>query len=355
MRTPRPRGVNCGGAVLRHQCSDSVLCAVQWCVQCSVVVRGLFTTSYGVEYVCMGKANSDPTEHSFGKCRTMCGANYWTSVQNFMVSNRLAQRLHLLKLVGFFPGDVQADLDRAKAEEKEDDEVILAQLARELADDQPDPPTDELLLAAVGNYAGYLARKVQANSSVAECCKQELAQQEEMKITVELERGDPPSVMFDALVELVDRGELETGRAVLKRPSLPMAHMASFGMSLWDSLMCREDKKERRLRFLSLAMRHRDGFRHLLEFLAASDPTLQGYRCQEGHNLANTILPHISRSLFNCFGANFSKDVTSEARKNKALKQPTGRKRSSIEEGRKETARNRDVYKSRKLTGAHKS
>ncbi|XP_050704607.1 uncharacterized protein LOC126990095 [Eriocheir sinensis] len=304
----------------------------------------------------MGKANSDPTEHSFGKRRTMCGANYWTSVQNFMVSNRLAQRLHLLKLVGFFPGDVQADLDRAKAEEKEDDEVILAQLARELADDQPDPPTDELLLAnSVGNYAGYLARKVQANSSVAECCKQELAQQEEMKITVELERGDPPSVMFDALVELVDRGELETGRAVLKRPSLPMAHMASFGMSLWDSLMCREDKKERRLRFLSLAMRHRDGFRHLLEFLAASDPTLQGYRCQEGHNLANTILPHISRSLFNCFGANFSKDVTSEARKNKALKQPTDRKRSSIEEGRKETARNRDVYKSRKLTGAHKS
>ncbi|XP_050707930.1 uncharacterized protein LOC126993117 [Eriocheir sinensis] len=146
----------------------------------------------GVEYVCMGKANSDPTEHSFGKRRTMCGANYWTSVQNFMVSNRLAQRLHLLKLVGFFPGDVQADLDRAKAEEKEDDELILAQLARELADDQPDPPTDELLLAAVGNYAGYLARKVQANSSVAECCKQELAQQEEMKITVELERATRP-------------------------------------------------------------------------------------------------------------------------------------------------------------------
>ena len=121
-----------------------------------------------------------------------------------------------------------------------------------------------MLLAAVGNYAGYLARKVQANSSVAECCKQELVQQQEMEIAVELERGDPPSVMFDALVELVDRGELETGRAVLKRPSLPMAHMASFGMSLWDSLMCREDKKERRVRFLSLAMCHRDGFRHLL-------------------------------------------------------------------------------------------
>ncbi|XP_050724360.1 uncharacterized protein LOC127002437 [Eriocheir sinensis] len=166
--------------------------------------------------MCMGKANSDPTEH-FGKRRTMCGANYWTSVQNFMVSNRLAQRLHLLKLVGFFPGDVQADLDRAKAEEKEHDEVILAQLARELADDQPDPPTDELL-AAVGNCRlpgqegpGQLfcGRVLQAGACPA-------GGDEDYRGARE---GDPPSVMFDALVELVDRGELETGRAVLKRPS----------------------------------------------------------------------------------------------------------------------------------------
>lgn len=58
-------------------------------------------------------------------------------MQNFMVSNRLAQRLHLLKLIGFFPGNVKADLDCAKAEE-EDNEVILAKLARELADNQPE-------------------------------------------------------------------------------------------------------------------------------------------------------------------------------------------------------------------------
>ena len=34
----------------------------------------------GVEYVAVRKANSDPTEHSFGKRRVMCGTNYWTSV-----------------------------------------------------------------------------------------------------------------------------------------------------------------------------------------------------------------------------------------------------------------------------------
>ena len=166
----------------------------------------------------------------------------------------------------------------------------------------------------------------------------------EIEISVELERGDPPSAVFNALVELVDRGELESRRAVLNRPSLPMVHMTSFGMSLWDSLMCKEEKKKCKMKFLSLAMRHREGFRHLLEFLAASDQALQGYRCQEGHRLANTILPHISRALFNCFGANFSNNINSEVRKKKAFEQPT-RKRSS--------ARDNVFYKSRKLTGIH--
>ena len=56
------------------------------------------------------------------------GANYWTSGQNFMVTNRLAQRLHLMKLDGFFTRDVQADHVRAKTEEKEEDEVIWLSL-----------------------------------------------------------------------------------------------------------------------------------------------------------------------------------------------------------------------------------
>ena len=73
----------------------------------------------GVEYVSMGKANSDSTEHSFGKRRMMCGANYWTSVQAFMVSNRLQQKLHRINLVGFLPQHIQEDLQLSKSREKE--------------------------------------------------------------------------------------------------------------------------------------------------------------------------------------------------------------------------------------------
>jgi len=119
----------------------------------------------------------------------------------------------------------------------------------------------------------------------------------------------------------------------------------SFEMSLWDSLMCKEEKKKRKAKFLFLTMRHSDGFWHLLELLAASDLTLQGYRYQEGHRLANTILLHISRALFNCLGPTVqTTHVNSQVRKIKALEQPTS-KRSS--------ARDSHLYKSRKLPGTH--
>ncbi|XP_057707055.1 uncharacterized protein LOC130924468 [Corythoichthys intestinalis] len=85
--------------------------------------------------------------------------------------------------------------------------------------------------------------------------------------------------------------DTETCRAVFKRPYLSMAHMASFRMSLWDSLMCRKHKST----------------------------------CWSSW-----------RSLFICFGTNFSKDVSSEARKNKALEWLTGRTGKGAESRRVE-------------------
>ena len=68
-----------------------------------------------------------------------------------------------MKLVGVFARDVQADMDSSLQSAK---------------------------------FTGYLARKVEANSSVAACCKQELAHQ--VEISVELERGGKPFAVFNA-------------------------------------------------------------------------------------------------------------------------------------------------------------
>ena len=268
------------------------------------------------------------------------------------MSNRLQQKLHLINLVGFLPKHIQEDLQLAKIKEKEEDTTILTELAEELMDEDRTPYTDMLLVASIGNYAGYLAKKVQSKGSVASCCKEELC--DEGTIAV-VDAGTEVSAKFTALTDLVDRGSLLDGSNVLQRPALPMAHLASFRMMIWDSLMCCGNR-ERRVKFLSLKMQHADAFRYLIGVLAEAEPELKEYRCQQGHLLVRTVLPHIARSLFNGFGSNLAKDVTSEARKKK-LSGPERRRRvSDAEDGRPtNSAMNRDDYKRRKVTSAYKS
>ena len=98
-------------------------------------------------------------------------------------------------------------------------------------------------------------------------------------------------------------------------PNVPMAHEASFGMMVWDRLMCYEENRGRSVKFLFLTMQYADAFGYIIRVLAEAEPELKEYRCREGHLLVGTVLPHIARSLFNGFGSNLAKDVRSEARK----------------------------------------
>ena len=116
--------------------------------------------------------------------------------------------------------------------------------------------------------------------------------------------------------------------------------------------MCSKNR-ERRIKFLSLTMQHAHGFRYVLELLAEKDPELRDYRCQEGHTLIHTVLPQIARSLFNAFGSNFAKDVTSEARE--LLSCSEKRKRAHGGSQPKASSINKEEYKKRKLTSAYKS
>ena len=177
----------------------------------------------------MGKANSDPTEHSFGKRRAMCGTNYWTSEQAFLVSNRLSQQLHLINLVGFLPQHIEKDLQIAKDLEKEEDTTILIEFDEELMTEDRTPSKDPLLVASICNYAGYLAKKVKNKTSVSSFCKDALSA-EHGHITISDPGGKAASIS-NALTDLVDRKSLTDGFNVLQRPSLSMTHMAFFVMN----------------------------------------------------------------------------------------------------------------------------
>ena len=70
--------------------------------------------------------------------------------------------------------------------------------------------------------------------------------------------------------------------------------------------------------------------------------------------IIRTMLPHITRTLFNAFGSNLAKDVTSDARKTSAPVASRSRKCSETGECSSTTV-NRETYKRRKLTSSYKS
>jgi len=54
------------------------------------------------------------------------------------------------------------------------------------------------------------------------------------------------------------------------------------------------ENRERRIKFLSLTMQHADAFQYIIGMITETDPELKEYRCQQGHLLIRTVLPHIS-------------------------------------------------------------
>ena len=54
----------------------------------------------GIEYICMGKLQSDPLEGEFGAIRQMSGGCYLISVEQIISSLSLRRLYHKLGLVG---------------------------------------------------------------------------------------------------------------------------------------------------------------------------------------------------------------------------------------------------------------
>ena len=76
-----------------------------------------------------------------------------------MVSNRISQKIHLINMVGFLPQHIEEDLQLANNREKDKGAAVLIELAEELMKEDHAPLTDPLLIASIGNYAGFLTKK----------------------------------------------------------------------------------------------------------------------------------------------------------------------------------------------------
>ena len=206
---------------------------------------------------------------------------------------------------------IQEDLQLAKAREKERDTAIFVELAEELMEEDCAQFTDSLVVAFIGNYAVYLAKNVQSRYPRPSAANKNSAMKELSLLSTQALRH-----LRSSLPSIQDRS------------NVLVAHMALFGMMVWDRLMCYEENIDMSVKFLSLTMQYADVFGYLIRALAKAEPELKVYRCREGHLLVRTILSHIARSLFNGFGSNLAKNVTFEARKK--LSEQEGRRQDRL-------------------------
>ena len=146
---------------------------------------------------------------------------------------------------------IQEDLQLAKARVKEGVTAIFVELAEELMEEDCAPFTDLFVVASIGNYAGYLVKNVQSKGFVSSCCKKEFY--DEGAVTIE-HPGPEASAKFAAV---------HSGWS-----NVPIAHIASFEMMVWDRLMCYEKNRDRSVKFLSLTMQYADTFGYLIRVLA---------------------------------------------------------------------------------------
>ena len=148
---------------------------------------------------------------------------------------------------------------------------------------------------------------------MSSCCKEELTIKKEMSLLFIL------SLKFLLILQLklllLNEDHLRMVLTSLWDPPFWWLIWHFLWWWVWDTLMCCNGNREIRVKFLSIKTQDVNVFKKLIGLLAKTGHALKEYRYQEGHLLIRTIFPHISLSLFKCFGSNFAKDVTSDTKK----------------------------------------
>ena len=90
----------------------------------------------------------------------MSGCNYWTSVSNFYIVQRLDMNMNPVKLVGFIPDYIKTELKEVKEIQRCRGSIIIQKFAEDLNKGSLELTKDDLASAAIGKYSGYLAHVI---------------------------------------------------------------------------------------------------------------------------------------------------------------------------------------------------
>ena len=106
-----------------------------------------------VDYVLLGKIQSDGIEGQFGHLRKLAGGNYWASVRQFTEGEAVIRAKNLVSLSGFSPREVASLMKEAKELRRINDDRVIDKLV-EAASQTDDSIVNEGTEQAMHHVAG---------------------------------------------------------------------------------------------------------------------------------------------------------------------------------------------------------
>lgn len=320
--------------------SNSVKMTKDTCMAVFYSSRGLVSlTRYLLEkysdildYVLLGKIQSDRIEGHFGHLRKLAGGNYWASVRQFMENEAVIRTKCLIWWSGYSTVEVSRRMAPSLQEREREDMDVVKELV-EVVSQAEREEIDDATKAALGHIAGYLARSATRGSKCGACADL-LVDREASPLEVRFEdnRDKQVEAIYRSFTELLDRGKLLAPSFIAIDITLDICH-------IWRWLV-KEETSRQKLLGCNLP---RKVFIEVVNMVTSEDARLTGTSCAEGHSLVDKLVRQMAGALFNLFAGNMVRDTNSDVHAKRKPGVATGG-----------NTRSQGDDKRRKLTGVKK-
>ncbi|KAG0719515.1 Nuclear nucleic acid-binding protein C1D [Chionoecetes opilio] len=220
-----------------------------------------------LDYVLLGKVQSDRIESHFGHLRKLAGSNYWASVRQFMENEAVIRTRSLIWWSGYSIGDLSGKMTACRQEREVED----MQVAEELVGQTEHEELEDSMKAALGHIAGF-----------------------------EENPGEQVKAIYRSFTELLDRGKLLVPSSTAIDITLDICH-------IWKGLV-KEKTTRRKLLECSLPRRV---FVEVVNAHTSENGQLTGASCCKGHGL-DKLIRQMAGALFNLFAGNMVRDINSD-------------------------------------------
>ena len=195
-----------------------------------------------VNYVLLGKIQSDGIENHFGHLRKLSGGNYWLSVRQFFENEVVIRIKGLVWWSGVSVGQIATAMAPIQQEHRQKDPDVAGELAASVTGSADPAELHDSAKAALGHIAGYLAHSATKWSKCSPCASLLVDRHADL-VTVTMEQSF--TSMFTSFSALVDRGKLLVPSTTAITMTLQLCH-------IWRQLVSVEDTRQKLMRSYNL-------------------------------------------------------------------------------------------------------